>query len=94
MDRLLLLALACLLTAVPSAAATANQGASTLNIGRLQEEIRGHEELLSQSGREERSLLDDLAALDARIDVQQTKIRDILARIRAQEEVLATREAR
>lgn len=93
MDRLLLLALACLLTAVPSAAATANQGASTLNIGRLQEEIRGHEELLSQSGREERSLLDDLAALDARIDVQQTKIRDIQARIRAQEAVLATREA-
>jgi len=89
----LLLVLACLLAPYPCQAAAAGQPASTLTIGRLQEEIRSHENLLSQSGEEERSLLDELARLDTAISRQQTTIRAIQTRIQAQEAVLAAKEA-
>ena len=89
----LLLVLACLLAPFPCQAAAAGQPASTLTIGRLQEEIRSHEDLLSQSGEEERSLLDELARLDTDISRQQPTIREIQTRIQAQEAVLAAKEA-
>ncbi|NLB06458.1 MAG: hypothetical protein GX835_05750, partial [Desulfobulbaceae bacterium] len=89
----LLLVLACLLAPFHCQAAAAGQPASTLTIGRLQEEIRSHEDLLSQSGEEERSLLDELARLDTDIARQQTTIREIQTRIQAQEAVLAAKEA-
>ncbi|WP_297954484.1 peptidoglycan DD-metalloendopeptidase family protein [uncultured Desulfobulbus sp.] len=93
MVRAATLLLACLLAVWSGQAAAAGQGASTLTIGRLQEEIRSHEDLLDQSGDEERSLLDQLARLDGDISRQQSAIRDIQARIQAQDEVLAAKEA-
>lgn len=89
-----LLALACLLAPCATAAASpAGQPASTLSSGRLQEDIHDHEKLLSQSGEQEQSLLDELARLDTEIARQQTNVREIRARIQAQEKVLATKEA-
>ncbi len=92
MVRAATLLLACLLAVWSGQAAAAGQGASTLTIGWLQEEIRSHEDLPDQSGDEERSLLDQLARLDGDISRQQSAIRDIQARIQAQDEVLAAKE--
>lgn len=86
-----LLLLPHLLTATVCEAAISIRQPSSEEVGRLQEEIRGHEELFSQSGEKERSLLDELQALDARMDQQKMKIGEFTARIGEQEALIAAK---
>ncbi len=79
-----------LTTAVCGAAISIRQPKAD-EVQRLQQEIRGHEELFSQSGEQERSLLDELQQLDARMDQQKKKIEEFTARIDEQEAVIAAK---
>ncbi len=86
-----LLLLMHLLTAAVCGAAISIRQPSADEVQRLQQEIRGHEELFSQSGEQERSLLDELQQLDAKMDQQKKKIEEFTARIGEQEAVIAAK---
>lgn len=76
-------------TSTPS---EADQQASVITIGKLRQELSSHEEKIEQTGKEERSMLDELAVLDDKISRQQDKIETLQTRIREQEQVIAAKE--
>ena len=91
------LACACLLaTLLPSLvlAETTEDTAPTnvITIGKLRQEIATHQEKIDQVGKEERSLIDELAALDNKIGQQKAKIQTLQTKIHEQEEVIAAKE--
>lgn len=69
-----------------------DQQSSTITINKLREEISGHQEKIEQVGKEEHSLLDDLAALDSQLSALKAKIEILQSRLREQEQVIATKE--
>lgn len=92
------LTLACLFVALlPSGplAETDDETAApstVITIGKLRQEIATHQEKIDQTGKEERSLLDELAALDDKLSQQKAKIATLQTRINEQEEVIAAKE--
>ncbi len=58
-------------------------------IGRLQGEIRSHQEKIRQSGAREVSLLGEIEAIDRKIAGEKKKIRALQERLQAQERILA-----
>lgn len=91
------LTLACLFVALqPSVflAETADDTApaNVITIGKLRQEIATHQEKIDQTGKEERSLLDELAALDNKLRQHKIKIETLQTRINEQEEVIAAKE--
>jgi len=75
-----------------SAQQEVDQQTSAITIGKLRQELSSHEEKIAQTGKEERSVLDELAALDDKIGRQQAKIEALHNRLREQERVIATKE--
>jgi len=73
-------------------AAAKDPQTSSITIGKLRQEIRAHEELITLSGQQERSLLDELEHLDKKIGVLNERIDDLHIRINAQKEVITTGE--
>ena len=74
--------------------AGANQPEVNINVGKLQQEIQSHEEMITKSGEQETSLLDELEQLDAKIGKQQQKVNDLHARIKTQETAIAAQLAK
>lgn len=72
----------------------ADQMESNINVGKLQQEIRSHEEMIVKSGEQEHSLLDDLEQLDDKIGKQQKKITELQHQIHAQETIIAAQLAK
>ena len=68
------------------------QQMNAISIGKLRQEISSHQEKIEQTGKEEHSLLDELATLDAQIGAQKAKIDALQTRLREQELVIETKE--
>ena len=66
---------------------------SSISVGKLQQEIKSHEEMIVQSGEQETSLLDELEQLDGKISSQKEKIATLQSRIQAQEKAIAAKLA-
>jgi murein hydrolase activator len=73
-------------------AASEEPQTGSITIGKLRQEIRTHEKLITLSGQQERSLLDELEHLDKKIGVLNERINDLRVRISAQEEVITAGE--
>jgi murein hydrolase activator len=92
-----ILAFLCLLFNLPplhlhAAEAEGNLPTSIIRIGKLQQEIFSHQDKIEQTGREEHSLLDELAVLDSTIDKQKAKIDVLQRRLQEQEQVIEAKE--
>ena len=68
------------------------QQMNAISIGKLRQEISSHQEKIEQTGKEEHSLLDELATLDAQIGAQKAKIDALQTRLREQELVIEAKE--
>lgn len=88
------LSLICLILLWPLAVAAAGQPTdSSISVGKLQQEIKSHEEMIVQSGVQETSLLDELEQLDGKISSQKEKITSLQTRIQEQESAIAAKLA-
>jgi len=65
---------------------------NAVSIGKLRQEIFSHQEKIKQTGNEEHALLDELAAMDRKIDQQKAKIEALHSRLREQEQVITAKE--
>ncbi len=65
---------------------------NVITIGRLRQEMAVHQEKIDLVDEQERSLLDELAALDKKIDQQKTKIQTLQIKIDEQKEIIAEKE--
>ncbi len=87
------LLLTCLLIPIRCpAAGTDDPQTYIFNVGKLRQNISGQEEKVDQSGRQERSLLDEMEQLDATIAKQKAKVDALTRRIQEQEKIIRTNE--
>lgn len=85
--------LASLMLPHPCAAVSdGDRQSSAITINKLREEISGHQEKIEQAGKEEHSLLDELAALDSQLGALKAKIEVLQTRLREQEQIIAVKE--
>jgi len=65
---------------------------NVITIGQLRQEISTHQEKIEQTGKEESSLLDELAAQDRKVSQQKAKVESLHARIREQDRIIKAKE--
>lgn len=64
----------------------------TINIGKLRKAIQRHQEKVSETGRKEKTILEEIESVDARIEEQRKKIALIEQQIQEQEALIAAKE--
>ncbi len=91
LPRLLLILLVAFLLP-PWAVAADKEEETRININKLQESIRQHEDKLAESAGKERSLFEELQRLDAALDEQRSQLEDLQNRQREKRDLIAAKE--
>ncbi|NLX18245.1 MAG: peptidoglycan DD-metalloendopeptidase family protein [Desulfobulbus sp.] len=86
----------CLLITVPlpviSGTDEESASSNVITIGKLRQEMAIHQEKINEVDEQERSLLEELAILDKKIEQQKTKIQTLQTKIDEQKEIIAGKE--